>query len=353
MSNVDLEKIREIKDEVLSNWLDKVDLKDFQSFENLTEDIEINSKLSVGYIFDPNEKQYVLQIRAGTDTGPTYQKAIKAKELAEANGTTANIVIVEGARVPTLKEVEVEKPHPFLQGPKEQLHIGLSIGHPDGRPGTLGAFVESVDGTGFLSCSHVLARSGKADPGDWIHHPGKPDTPELSARTRVALLSKDFIEFSRQGRNSMDAAIAVMRENIQHSKNFIPYGLSCPVEGQTLKAIVNPTTLNLGTRIGKIGRTTGYTEGTLTATDLEIVRIRNSVLNYAIPFTNVIEITWDTDTAFSAPGDSGAILFTLDPVRAVGIHFAGNRRKDTKKTGLSYACHLDSILQHFNASLVS
>jgi hypothetical protein len=349
---VDLEKIEKIKRLALNSWLPSMDLSRAYTLESLEEGLETDPRLSVGYGLDPEENQYVLQIRVGTERGPVYQNALKAKKLAETEGTTAEIITVDQAHYPTQKEVKITPPHLLLGDRKEELHIGLSVGHPDGSPGTLGAFVETADGIGILSCSHVLARSGKAEPEDWIHHPGKPDVPELSPRTRVARLTKDFIEFSRQGSNSMDAAIAVMPDNIRYTRNIIPIGLGCPVEGQALVSIVDPRTLPMGTRIGKVGRSTGYAEGTLTATALEIVRIKNSVLNAQIPFTNVIEVTWDADLPFSKPGDSGAILFTLDPIRAIGIHFAGNNRQNQQKTGISYACHLDTVLTYFKAELV-
>ena len=350
MARVGLEKIERLRKKVLGEWAEEVRKTVPIAIENLSEEPDVDPRLSVGYIFNAKDDRYTLQIRVQTDTGPAYERADKARAMAEREGTTADIVVVEHAQMPTLKEVEATPAHPEMRGPKEELHIGLSVGHADGRPGTLGAFVDCREGRGLLSCSHVLARSGKAEPGDWIHHPGKPDVEELSGRTRVGRLTEDFIEFSCRGMNRLDAAIAVLKETVHDQGNVLPDGCGCPVAGQHLTQVIDPAELPLGTRIGKIGRTTGYSEGTLTAVSLSLVRIQNSVTRCALPFTDIIEVTWDPERVYSAPGDSGAILFTLDPVRAVGIHFAGNKRKDG--VGLSYACSLTAVLTHFHAGLV-
>jgi len=77
------------------------------------------------------------------------------------------------------------------------------------------------------------------------------------------------------------------------------------------------------TELAKIGRTTGYTVGILNAFSLDNVSVSVPGIGL-VSFDNCIEVRWKAvDQAFTKPGDSGAVVFTVKSRKAVGLHFAG------------------------------
>jgi hypothetical protein len=212
--------------------------------------------------------------------------------------------------------------------------------------------IEIKEGTAILSASHVIAKSGGADIGDWVYHPGKPDVSPLGIVNRVARLH-DATELSKDEINEMDAAVAVLLNGIQHDGNRFPSGIGGPFEGKTLTNVLDAEEIeDLGPRptVGKVGRSTGYTTGILTAINVRRLPVKTSKGNYS--FGNVIEITWhNRKKRFSDLGDSGAIVFSVDAFAALGLHFAGDWQ-EYQKIGLSYSCHLKPILKHFLAEPV-
>ncbi len=266
-----------------------------------------------------------------------------------------DFAILEEATQPD-RELLVSTPgHRRLVRQTERLHMGLSIGHADGFPGTLGCFVQAGPNVALLSCCHILTSAQKeTDIGRWIHQPGKPDIEPLTPKTHIATLGYDFPEFSRTDSNLFDAAIAPLSSRAisrleEGKSNAVPSGLGCPLEGQILKQVISPSELPefpIQTRVGKIGRTSGYTEGTLTAIRLDPVVVYSRQLKAHITFRNVIGIEWDSDgPPFTKPGDSGAVVFTLDPFYALGVHFASVGTR-------SYACPLQTVLQTFDARMI-
>src|SRR5437660_26716 len=147
------EQIEQIKSRVLAEWLQEVRKKGpAVSVETLSEEPDIDPRLSVGYIFDRAEQQFTLQIRVQADAGPAFEAAQKAKKMAAEQGARADIAVTESAQMPGPRDITDAERYPALCVQKDELHIGLSIGHPDGRSGTLGLFVEGRDGIGILSC---------------------------------------------------------------------------------------------------------------------------------------------------------------------------------------------------------
>ncbi len=180
-----------------------------------------------------------------------------------------------------------------------------------------------------------------------VHHPGKPDVDQLSGRTVIATLGRDFSVFSTNDANRFDAAIASLDDDVDHSGNTLPRGLGCPLEGRVLDTVAETSDILPGVKVGKIGRSTGYTEGWLTAVDFGTLRVRNPSINGVLTFERSMEIAWEEESRpFTRPGDSGAIVFTLDPLRAIGIHFASPR------VGYSYACPLKGALDLFRADIL-
>ena len=73
-----------------------------------------------------------------------------------------------------------------------------------------------------------------------------------------------------------------------------------------------------------------------------------------IRFDNLLEVTWDSlRSPFTRDGDSGSLVFLIDTLEAVGLHFAGGiLQVDGKKVGVSYACSLTNVLKLFDAELL-
>ena len=340
-----LKTIQALQKRVLADFGQRVGRADSNDLESVVAR-DIDKRLAVGYV-KVGKDDYRLELRVQREGGLAHEAAENVKRDAKGN---ANIIVVEQITMPTQKEVQDVPGHSRLTAKQERLHLGLSVSHRDGVAGTLGALVETTAGDAILSACHVLALSGSAEENDWIYQPGKPDQKPLSATDRIGRLS-NFVEFSRDALNTMDAAIATLKEGVAHDGNRIPDGLRCPRAGDRLTKTVDPTTLEVGTRVGKIGRTTGYTTGEITAVALGRKAVRSGAAGN-LSFTNVMEVTWEAkDKPFTRPGDSGSLVFTLEPLAAVGLHFAGSRIA-ASGVGLSYTCDLEPILAHFHVSLL-
>jgi hypothetical protein len=214
-----------------------------------------------------------------------------------------------------------------------------SIGHPDITAGTLGCYVKNnMDQTVILSNNHVLAASNNAQFGDIIVQPGVHDggklqvddfailkdfipiemiigTPDCDIVKSIITLGNFFARcvgsshrlsgYRRSGAtNLVDAAVALPISPADVDEN-IP-GIGVP------KTI---TELELGMAVHKNGRTTEYTTGEVTQTDVT-VNVGYGGANMAT-FEDQIVVTGD----FSAPGDSGSAVLHFQKLG--GLLFAG------------------------------
>jgi len=116
---------------------------------------------------------------------------------------------------------------------------------------------------------------------------------------------------------------------------------------------MDPSFLDLDTSVGKIGRTTRYTQGSIAAVGLDGIPITSSTIGTML-FDDVIEVTWSSARKpFSQPGDSGSLVYATTDRSAIGLIFAGGRIESTgKKIGVSYVCRLSSALEDFGAVLL-
>jgi len=207
--------------------------------------------------------------------------------------------------------------HRAQQAPPIQL--GTSGGNVNDRTnffccsGTLGALVRNGSGTQFiLSNSHVLALSGSGSAGQDISHRGMIDA-NCGIPAVVADLSA-FIPFSG-GANCCDAAIAATRAGqVRTDGAILDIGIPC-----------NTTrTATVGMSVRKSGRTTGFTTGSVSATNVTInvgYPRRCGANNGPVrTFTGQVAIGPST---FSGGGDSGSCIFDSSN-HAVGLLFAGS-----------------------------
>lgn len=198
---------------------------------------------------------------------------------------------------------------------------GVSVGHYRITAGTLGCLARGRRSPRnrrllMLSNNHVLANSNNARFGDSIIQPGRYDGG-VSTRDRVAILER-FVPINFSGRpNYVDAATGwcwpnlVRREQLyeRSGRNYL-YRISSRI-----------VACRRGQMVGKSGRTTGLTRGSITDCSAS-VRVSYGSGRVAL-FRDQIVIR-GIGGNFSAGGDSGSVIWTWDSRRnPVGLLFAG------------------------------
>jgi hypothetical protein len=205
---------------------------------------------------------------------------------------------------------------------------GYSVGHKDITAGTIATCVYDIlPGAGtsppvhgfgipakyyLLSNNHVLANSNSCAAGDAILQPG-PFDGGTDPADRIATLSR-FIPITfeppiprSQQQNLVDAAIA---EGDFHYLDREIHWIGC-ARGWRRRSEVT-----VGTIVKKVGRSTNFTTGRITAVNATIdvgysggrvARFRDQIVT----------------TNMSAGGDSGSLVLTTDDV-VVGLLFAGS-----------------------------
>lgn len=315
----------------------------------------VESRLGVGYS-QKSDGEYQLELRVQKGKGAAYKKAQEFKEEAKKE---ANIEIIPRVYIPPQSDFD-DKSKPLLARSARPLHLGLSIGHQDGGVGTLGAFVSDAKGRDcILSNNHVLALMNQARNGASIFQPGNPDKWPLANEDEIARLSR-FIVIVKGKRNLIDAALAVIGKDsdgreIDHDSNRIPKGFDYPMQGQMISEADPPESvlelLKKDTPVCKVGRTTGYTEGTIGAVALDNIHVKTPM--GIVVFDDIIQINWESNSkSFSEPGDSGSLVFTKEDRTAIGLHFAGGeRRVEGRELKVSYSCNIFNVLKNLDASL--
>jgi hypothetical protein len=211
--------------------------------------------------------------------------------------------------------------------------VGFRFAPPNERfrmAGTLGAIVARGGERYLLSNNHVLADEGRLAPGAPIFQPGLLDGGRV-ASDRVATLTR-FVPFRRTN-NSVDAAIARADRAALVTTRF--------VAGVTLRS-ARPLAATLGLAVHKVGRTTGYTRGTVEDISAD-VRVGYDGGEYL--FVDQIVIRGASGAQFSDSGDSGSLIVGRSSGRATGLLFAGS---DTD----TIANSIELVLAAFGVELV-
>jgi hypothetical protein len=198
---------------------------------------------------------------------------------------------------------------------------GISVGHVKVTAGTFGCLVRGRSAPRssrlmVLSNNHVLANSNDAKLGDPIIQPGRVDGG-VDPRDRIAILERFVpINFSG-GINYVDAATGwawpdrVRRELMYISGGQIRYFRL----GNCVQAP------QVGMLVAKSGRTTQLTNGRIQAVGVSVnVNFGGGKMGH---FRDQFSVRRASGN-FSAPGDSGSVVWTCDSRRcAVGLLFAG------------------------------
>jgi hypothetical protein len=177
--------------------------------------------------------------------------------------------------------------------------------------GTLGSLVQNRESRQFiLSNNHVLANTNKAKHGQPIVQPGLLDVSCIQdPSTEVATFTRAIPILFGGTPNGVDAAIAEVKPGAVSSTILNIGGIA--------SSVVQPT---VGLAVQKMGRTTCYTTGTITAIGVNMLRIKYAPGKVAT-FRDQIKIG---TSGFSSSGDSGSLIVTQESCpRAVGLLFAG------------------------------
>lgn len=222
------------------------------------------------------------------------------------------------------------------QSRSRPLHVGCSVGHALVGAGTLGCFVQfpKQRGTvGVLSNNHVLAATNLGAIGDPIYQPGKLDSGKNE--DRIGSLSQ-LVLLDEKNLNQLDVAAAVLDPEIEVKGNDLPEG--------RLKGVENPSSED--SILAKVGRTTGHTQGVLSAMEIDGLQVEYSIGSKefrCFRFSNVIEITGTNGFSFSAAGDSGSMVYSPRTRVGYAMIFAGS------EMGHSYATPLPAALDALEA----
>jgi hypothetical protein len=233
----------------------------------------------------------------------------------------------------------------FYRARRRPLRIGSSISDVHEEfisAGTLGCFVvgrRSPHYLGMLTNNHVIASENANSAGDPVVQPGTLDEGENPA-DQVGELGR-FIRLRRNATNFIDAAIADLHEGIDY--DALQIGNLGDLSG--LGEVIE---LSEGAKLYKAGRTTGQTEGRLTAFDVDNVRVEYDM--GVLRFDNQIEVEGAGNRAFSDSGDSGSLIVD-EELRAVGLLFAGGDEGGSNGRGLTYANPIGTVLDELNVDL--
>ena len=289
------------------------------------------SPVSVGVSPGIGPGDYRLALRAAK---PTAAANAAIEQIVELSKGEAEVRYV-GKRIKLQNAGGTE----WHRAKRRPLAAGVSIGHPDITAGTLGCFAIHIPTgkTVLLSNNHVLANENRAATGDPILQPGRADDGAAEADQVAALL--EFVPLEPQG-NIVDAAVASLLSGIQHDPTTL--------NGIGVLRGLRQSPVLPGDRVWKTGRTTGPTDGIVTAIELGDVEVGYDI--GTCTFDGQIEIEGEGSQVFGAGGDSGSLIVDEDGL-ACGLLFAVSEFGGTNGKGLTNANDIRQVLSLLNLQL--
>lgn len=259
----------------------------------------------------------------------------RAPHLAELKSMAHNEIDV--AWTGPIKASSV-RPCGSFQSRRRPVTIGSSIAHDGGTAGTLCAFVQRGGGAPeMLSCNHVFADCDRVQPNTAILQPGPGDGGQ--SKDLVGRLAYAY-PFVRDAVNVVDCAVATLETGVISDHSTLEgYG--------NLAGLVEPEWYapnTVGEVVAKIGRTTGATQGRVTALAF------TSEIEYSVGyrvFTDLIEIE-SANGPFGRRGDSGSMVFTINDRLGAGMIIAV-----AEVSGKTYMTRIDTVLSRLGAQLVT
>ena len=205
-----------------------------------------------------------------------------------------------------LEPIDASNAHQLCQD--EPIKLGTQI-QPARAPwvGTAGAAVRWIDALenhrwGILSNWHVMVPESENTP--------TPQHQPTDVFPKIASLI-DASRVNRNARNTIDAAIADALVDGKHSISNEILGIG-PLDQP-------PTSATVGLPVQKAGRTTQVTRARCTAVG---AAVRVGYADFTADFVDQ-DLYESTGTPFSAAGDSGSLICTLQKPAPVSLLFAG------------------------------
>ena len=225
----------------------------------------------------------------------------------------------------------------FYRKRRRPLQIGSSISDFAAglrSAGTLCCFVvmRSSRVLGFLTNNHVIARENQNDTYDPIVQPGTLDAGTAPIDVIGGL--EKMIKLKKHAINLADAALGYVEEGIE----FDPSSLGTLGKLQGINDVAN---LPVRAPVHKVGRTTGQTQGRVTAFDVDNVLVQYDI--GTLRFDGQIEIEGVGGEPFSRAGDSGSLIVDQD-LHAIGLLFAGSSVGGSNGKGLTFANPIQAVL---------
>jgi hypothetical protein len=216
------------------------------------------------------------------------------------------------------------------------LRPGCSIAHYGSTAGTIGGFftrADQSDGCFALSNNHVLARENRASIGDAILQPGPLDGG-TAALSRVGALA-DFIPLAGgPDANVVDCGICRLDDGIEAAPDIVGQG--------NWMAGIRDEPLDEDDTVRKAGRTTGLTQGVVSAIEVDDVWVHYDIGRCR--FDGQIEMEGNGLQPFALGGDSGSLVVDAQRL-ACGLIFAVSTSGGRNGTGLAYANPIAPVLE--------
>jgi hypothetical protein len=291
--------------------------------------------VAVGIALRPG-RQFALALRTQSESGPGAQVIA---DWVDRLGDDVDVRVIGTVRKQSI---------PWYRQRIRPVEPGASVSHVDVTAGTIGTFVRRhTVGSGaveLLSNNHVLANENEATVGDQILQPGDYDGGTVPDDVIGRLAA--FVPIATDGSNLVDCALSSIDDEVGWSLGtFADDGGLIgvfDVDDEPDEADIPP--------VAKYGRTTGRTAGTITAIELDNLRVQYDA--GVVRFDDQIEVQ-GTGGPFSQGGDSGSLVFTEgDGARAVGLLFAGSDTGGPGGGGLTYSNPIAVVLNSLDAELV-
>ena len=286
--------------------------------------------------------------RKGKSRGGTKKRR---KEEVDSAGAQAAIAAVAAAPLAATQAIrQRDRIRPIVGG--------VSISPLNANfVGTLGCFLlrPNVDTEEIfvLSNNHVLANVDQLPLGTRIVQPG-PEVPPFLTDPNNAFASLHTtipIQFPTGSAqpvfNRFDASIANVTngELIQRGSMFEMVQVGQPNPNN--EPIYDPGRVvspEPDMRVMKMGRTTGFTRGRITATNVQGVEVNYGTQQFPriAVFRGISVIVGDGGNPFSLPGDSGSVILEEATGHPVALLFAGDGVK-------TMACDLGALCQQLGA----
>jgi hypothetical protein len=252
----------------------------------------------------------------------------------ESTPVKVSAVDIGRAEVPT--RAQIIRPRSrvtaYVQG--DRLAPGSSVSHAHGQAATLGAFIREVgsgrsDQFGFVSSS-ALSLWGRARRGDPILSPGVPDGVRTMKNRVGELHDFCYLVPSNEEQDSLYNSADLCHVVLQRAgefQNIVPLPRSPNDETITVHSVASEAELFdcINRPVFKVGRTTGWTRGTLSVVALSAFSIVGGDGRKYL-FTNCALIESESpEVSFSSAGDSGAMVYSENGV-ALGSIIGGTKR---------------------------